>query len=113
MAYINRGCIIIRVATPYIDWARSLDDSGMIPNPETDEPTVYLIADYDVEEEAWEALEEKYEIIFEEELEAWHTDDTDWPENRTFELFKEWFTISFCSGVQDFGGDEIIYEEDA
>ena len=31
---LNRGALIVRPAQPYLDWAASLDDSGILPDPD-------------------------------------------------------------------------------
>ena len=46
-------------------------------------------------------LEDFYEQIFESELWSWYTDERAWPEDRTFKLFLEWFTLEFHSVVED------------
>lgn len=108
---INRGAVIIRPGQPYVDWAAGLDDSGILPDP-NDEPTIYLIPNYDDDAEAWELLAECYDAIFEAELEGWHTIESDWPSNRTFAMFREWFDITLCSCVEDLCAGELLDDED-
>ncbi len=97
---LNRGAAIIRPGKGYIDWAANLDDSGIIPDTEG-EHTVYLIPEYDDDLEAMEILSQGYEGIFEMELSGWHLDESAWPKNRTFAMFREWFVIEFHSVVED------------
>jgi len=107
---LNRGVVIVRPAQPFLDWAASLDDSGMAPDPD-DEQTVYLIPGYEDEDEAWEILEDFYAEIFERELFGWHTDEEAWPQDRDLEMFKRWFQIELHSVVEDLC-DYAIEEED-
>jgi len=97
---LNRGAVIVRPNQPFLDWAAQLDDSGIIPDP-NDEQTVYLIPEYDDEVDALRILSEGYDIIFETELYGWHTHDSDWPKNRTFAMFRDWFHVEFHSVVDD------------
>ncbi len=97
---LNRGAVIIRPGKGYIDWAANLDDSGIIPDTEG-EHTVYLIPEYDDDVEAMEILSQGYEGIFEMELSGWHLDESAWPKNRTFAMFREWFVIEVQSVVED------------
>jgi len=97
---LNRGAIIVRPKQPFLDWAAQLDVTGHLPNP-NDEQTVYLIPEYDDDIEAVRILSEGYDVIFEAELEGWHTRQSDWPKNRTFAMFREWFDIEFHSVVED------------
>lgn len=103
---INRGSVIVRPKKPYIDWASQLDDSGLTPDPE-DERTIYLIPEYDDDVEAMEILANGFDIIFEEELAGWHTDESGWPKNRTFAMFRKWFSFEFHSVVEDLCNYEI------
>ena len=97
---INRGSVLVRPKQPYIDWAAKLDDSGIVPDPEG-ERTIYLIPEYEDDVEAMEILGKSFETIFEKELCGWHTDESAWPKNRTFEKFREWFSFEFHSVVED------------
>ena len=63
---LNRSVLIVRPRQPYIDWAAQLDDSGVVPDPE-DEKTVYLIPEFESDDEAWGILEGVYTEVFERE----------------------------------------------
>lgn len=107
---INRGSVIVRPKQPYLDWAEQLDASGIVPDPE-DERTIYLIPEYDDDVEAMEILAKCFDIIFESELGGWHTDESAWPKNRTFNIFRKWFSFEFHSVVEDLCDFEIIDDE--
>ena len=104
---INRGAVIVRPKQPYIDWADQLDDSDVLPSTEG-EKTVYLLPEYDDDLEALEILSQCYDIIFETELDGWHTDEAAWPEQRTFAMFREWFAFEFHSVVDDLCDYEVV-----
>jgi len=97
---LNRGALIVRPAAAFLEWARGLDDSGIVPSLD-DECTVYLIPEWGDDIDALGILAEAYEEIFERELFGWHTDESDWPRNRTFAMFREWFEFEFHSVVED------------
>ena len=78
-AMINRSAIILRPGPPFIEWASKLDDSGILPSFEG-EQTVYLLPEFEDEMEAMEVLSEGYELLFEEQLAGWHTDESALPE---------------------------------
>ena len=111
---LNRGVVIVRPRQPYIDWADGLDDSDILPSPEG-ERTVYLIPEYEDEDQAMSILSTCYQRIFEAELEGWHTVESDWPLNRSFKMFCEWFSIELHSMVDDLCGypfeDDTEWEE--
>lgn len=104
---INRSAVIVRPKQPYLAWADQLDNSGLLPFVEG-EQTVYLLPEYDDDVEAMEILSQGYDAIFETELEGWHTDESAWPTNRTFAMFREWFTVEFHSVVEDMCDYEVI-----
>ena len=107
---LNRGAVIIRPGQAYIDWAAGLDDSGIVPEV-GGEHTVYLIPEYDDDLHAMEILSQGYEGIFEMELAGWHLDESRWPKNRTFSMFREWFVIEFHSVVEDLCDYPVIDDE--
>lgn len=107
---INRGSVIVRPKKPYLDWVLQLDDPGNDPGPD-DEKTIYLIPTYDDDVEAMEILAKCFDIIFEEELACWHTDELAWPKNRTFAMFRDWFSFEFNSVVEDLCGYEIVEDD--
>jgi len=107
---INRSAVVVKPKQPYIDWASGLDDSGIVPNPDT-EQSVYLIPPFDDDEHAKRILRKLYPVIFESELEAWHLLEAAWPQNRTYALFLKWFEVSFHSMVDDLGSGRILDDD--
>lgn len=63
--------------------------------------TAYLLPDYDSDDEAQELLGQFAELIFEEELSGWYTDETMWPPKRDLATFRTWFHAEFLSVVAD------------
>ena len=107
---LNRSALIVRPKRPYLDWAASLDDSGVVPDP-TDEQTVYLIPNFDDGTEAEQILKKVYAEVFERELDGWHTDEAAWPKRRSLAMFKQWFHVEFHSIIEDLCSDELIDDE--
>jgi hypothetical protein len=108
---INRSVLIVRPKQPFLNWAEGLDDSGLLPDV-GGEQTVYLIPEFDGNEDAQAIIEKVYLEVFENELWGWHTDESAWPANRDFETFREWFTIELHSVVEDLCDYEIIDGDD-
>jgi hypothetical protein len=97
---LNRAALIVRPAEPFLVWASQLDDSGLVPSPD-DEQTVYLVPEFEDDDEREAILEVVFAEVFERELYGWHTDERDWPKNRTLAMFREWFRIELHSIVED------------
>jgi hypothetical protein len=93
-----------------MDWAKSLDDSSLIPTVEG-EKTVYLVPEFDTDQDAEKLLRTVYSEIFERELFAWHTDQSDWPQKRNYAMFKQWFKVELHSMIEDLCSDPIEDDE--
>jgi hypothetical protein len=98
---LNRGVVMVTPKQPYLDWAARVDEDGVPPDPAETERTVYLIPSYETEAEAMEILAEIHDELFERELWAWDTESAEWPQDRTFPMFLEWFRVEFHSIVED------------
>ena len=90
------------------DWARSCpgEASEDVLSALADEDgTGYLIPELEGDFETW--LQRNYQTIFEHELWAWHTDESFWPNDRSFEAIQTLFEVRFHSMVLDMGEDPI------
>ena len=110
---LNRTALIVKPLKPYWDWANNIDDG--VPKEQKNfsktemDTTVYLIPDLDPAE-INDHIEAVFPEIFEDELEAWWTEEKDWPKNRTFAMFKEWFEISIAPLVYDTVEEDLVKE---
>ena len=107
---LNRAALIVRPKQPFLDWAAGLDDSGLVPDVES-EKTVYLIPEFESDEEGLRVLKRVYAEIFERELDGWHTDPSAWPQKRDFKTFQQWFSVELHSVVEDVVDDALIDDE--
>ena len=111
MKTINRTVIVVTPKKPYVDWADSFDDGGVELDSNVMHNTAYLIPD-EYDEYNYELfLRDNFDYIFEEELNAWMTDPDEWPGNRDFETFTDWFDIHACDMAFDQGKERIETEE--
>jgi hypothetical protein len=97
--YINRSAFTLMPKQPFIAWKQNLE--GNLFPAEKIESSIYLIRDMstDEEKEAW--LQKKFDSIFQQELASWYGDEKQWPKKRTYQMFREWFDISFQSFIYD------------
>ena len=58
-----------------------------------------------------EIIKDMYYVIFEIELASWVTDNTQWPENRDYTTFKQWFDIEPHSTIFDMMDEDIEEEQ--
>jgi hypothetical protein len=109
MGVVNRCAVGIYPSQQLLDWARGLDLD--VDAAGAREPCLYLIPDYETDEEAEAILEEVYEAIFEAELDYWHRDTGTWPAERTYPVFRKWFEVRLYPLIQDLVGEEINVTE--
>ena len=103
---LNRAALIVIPAAPFLAWAKSLDDSGALPNP-AGEQTVYLVPEFGTDPEGEDVLRLVYAGVFARELHGWHTIEADWPKDRSFAAFKKWFHVELHSVVEDICADPL------
>ena len=109
---VNRSAVTLCVKQPFYEWLRSLPNPVDLTIEEVNrEPQVYLLPDYAYESDKEGLLAECCDALFEEQLEAWWTVETDWPEGRDLTLFRKWFDVEFHSVVLDLV-DAPLFSED-
>ncbi len=101
---INRDVLILSPKQPLIDWVNYIFPNDKLDCPKLmghDEADLFLIPEFYHYDDAVEFLKENFIVFFEQELFEWTTDETLWPKNLTWELFKEWFHYSIQSVIMD------------
>lgn len=95
--FINRYAIVIKPIQPFFDWLNALNPED--PVKETSEASVYLLDEGVDDVEQW--LRKKFDHFFTMELEDRHTNIKDWPQKRSYKLFRQWFSVDISSMVYD------------
>jgi hypothetical protein len=113
MDTINRSAIVVRPARPFLNWLHQVDPTSAHLTLEDlqREPTIYLVAECDSQEQAIEYLGESVRDIFEEQLDGWYRVPAVWPAKRDAAMFQSWFEISFHSMIVDICDDALEHEE--
>jgi hypothetical protein len=103
MEAINRSAVIVVPTQPFLDWLHRADPTSAELSLEDlrREPTIYLLPEYDTEEEARGYLREYRSEIFEEQLDGWYRVPSAWPVDPTLDTFIRWFEYSFHSVLVD------------
>src|SRR6476661_4173010 len=101
MDTINRSAIVVRPAQPFLDWLHRVDPTSTHLTLEHlhREPTIYLVAECEGQEQAMEFLGESVRDIFEEQLNGWYRVPAVWPVRRDSTTFQTWFEVSFHSMI--------------
>ncbi len=113
MSEVNRCVAIARVKQPFMDWLKSLPDPTYLTIEEVNiDNTAYLLPEYEETNQSLNILEYYYELIFDEQLWSWWTNEKDWPKNRDFATFLKWFDVKMNFMVIDLVDEPIkIYDE--
>lgn len=94
--FIDRQAVTVVPLQPFFDWLYDLypDLEGIGAG----DFNVYLLDEETILDE-W--IKEGYDDIFTRELFAWSTDLDHWPKNRSYKMFKKWFSIKQSEMVFD------------
>lgn len=115
MRLINRTAITITGAEPYVQWTRTRDadfSKGQLTVVRTKTyGSVFLLPEFDQEEDLQEWVEDNFAWLFEFQLSAWTEDESAWPSTRDLAAFRQWFRIDVSSVVVDAGDDDVEGEE--
>ncbi len=111
---VNRASLTLRAKQPLVDWINNLpqaDGELRVTLAEVhDDATAYLIPAYLDDAERDNIVQAVFEEVFRCELEAWWTDESDWP-TITWPRFNEWFEIDCRSIVMDLALEPLEQED--
>jgi hypothetical protein len=112
MKLINRSAVVVRPAAPFIEWLHKVDPADTFRLEEmVDDATIYLLPDFNNDDEALEYLAKVSSTIFEQELESWYRDPEIWPAQRDVIELRRWFHISFHSMLFDLSQGRLKHEQ--
>src|SRR5262245_8820432 len=115
MRVVNRTAISVTGAQPYIDWTRQTDSDAtrgtLTVARAKPYGSVFLLPEFELEEDVLEWVEENAPWLFEFQLSAWTDDEASWPSPRDLKTFREWFRVDVHDLVADMADDEIEGEE--
>ena len=107
MNEINRSLMVVIPKEPFLEWIRSVDDASdkLKLVDLQDDTSTYLIPECATDEEQVAIIMWCWDVIFEQELYSWFTDEDLWPKERDPAMFIEWFDVEFHSMVLDLVDD--------
>ena len=99
MKLLNRSAVLLQPLQPYLDWINALPlevselQQPLAVGALNDEGRVYLMDEFETQNEADQALNRCWQQLFENELGAWDELALHWPEQLTQQQFSQWFEM--------------------
>lgn len=97
---INRSALVIKPKQPFFVWLAGIESQNSNIG-DSDEGDVYLLPDFEEISQMQKWLKKNYDDIFSDQLNNWYTDDSLWPQHRTYKMFGEWFEYSLHTMIFD------------
>lgn len=104
MKYSKSSVIVVKPKQTFADWAQKVSGhSSHFVDYYRENCNCYLIREVKQEDEDEKLIAEYYAEIFEYELASWAKEEL-WVEDRTLEVFHEWFDVEIHYIVYDLVG---------
>lgn len=112
METVNRSAVAVKPKQRFLDWLHAIDPtSGDVTLLEVgQDPTIYLIPQCDTNEELENVLRGRCEAIFEEQLDSWYRETSAWPQDRSYDVFCQWFEYTHFSLLIDLEDEPLLRE---
>lgn len=108
---INRALVLVIPKQPFYDWDKAVFPGTTPIEEQLEEYNSYLLEDSMLPFEPENALKNDWQWIFENELFGICTDETKWPQKRTWALFTAWFDLKFSTIITDLVDKPILKED--
>lgn len=109
---VNRTALVLIPQEPYIKWAAKVSQEPVAEvrkRLQTEDFTAYLLPQNDGLELDEEVLKEVYLPLFEQLLEEWYLDKAEWPQDRSYATFKQWFNFIYCNAIIDLCPEKLTH----
>jgi len=112
MDMLNRSALVVKPKQRFLDWLHAVDPTShrITLGDVCREPHIYLIEECDTAEDLADVLRELCEEIFEEQLNGWYRVPSSWPQDRSYEVFCQWFEYQHHSMLLDLCDEPLIYD---
>ncbi|MCP5494429.1 MAG: hypothetical protein H7A23_07715 [Leptospiraceae bacterium] len=107
------SAITVKPKQPFWDWDAQISPDEQMDEQEKEEfIDVFLLPDFEAKEEMEDFLKKNFDSYFTQLLNSMYTEPKIWPEKRTYQMFLEWFEITFSPMVW-IDEEELIKENDS
>lgn len=97
----NRDIIQLNPTKLYLDWVNYISDTSENLSLKYIETITFLIPNFENRQDFEDWIEVNYCLIFDIRLNYFCIYRSQWPENRTFSLFKSWFDLGYSNMILD------------
>ena len=110
---LNRTVVLLGPKQPFLDWLNDVDpdDEPLTVEDVRDDNEVFLIPQFNDNSDSEKWVEKRWSFLFEHMLMGWIDDEAMWPQDRTLDMFREWFDIEIHTMAWDLS-DEPLFVED-
>jgi hypothetical protein len=110
---INRTVILLAPKQPFLDWLNDVDpdDEALTLEELSEDNEVFLIPQFNDNSDSEKWIEARWESLFEHMLLGWVEDEASWPQERTLDMFRDWFDIRVHTMAWDLSGDPLFVED--
>lgn len=110
---INRTVVLLGPRQPFLDWLNNVDpdDEALTVEDLREDNEVFLIPQYNDNSDSEKWVEKRWSFLFEHMLMGWVDDEALWPQERTLEMFREWFEIEIHTMAWDLSDEPLIVED--
>lgn len=109
---INRSVGILKPKAPFYEWLESLPDPTSIDPAEYEEHTsIFLLPAFEMLDERERLEKQFFNLLFDNALNDWWLDESDWPIKRDLRTFREWFDLQILDGIVDLV-DAPLFDDD-
>ena len=110
---LNRTVVLLGPKQPFLDWLNDVDpdDEPLTVEDVRDDNEVFLIPQFNDNSDSEKWVEMRWSFLFEHMLMGWIDDEAMWPQDRTLDMFREWFDIEIHTMAWDLS-DEPLFVED-
>jgi len=102
---VKRVAAVIKPTETMLNWLHEQSDNNQSVTLEMMQRdcTVLLLPPFEGPNQAKTFLKHIYNGLFESEMTSWGLGDEQWPKDRSFKMFNEWFTVELHSVIFDMG----------
>lgn len=110
---INRTVVLLAPKQPFLDWLNIVepDEEPLTLDDLREDNEVFLIPQYNDDSDSEKWIEARWSFLFEHMLMGWVDEEILWPQDRTLEMFREWFDIEIHTMAWDLSDEPLIVED--